>query len=231
MALRAMTAGYRLIVHSLSNHEADDLVAHGAVWAESPVDAAARCDVLITVLPGPREVREVMIGERGALAHMRPGSTYIDMSTSSVDVAAEVQARAQTCTGAGQDVTVTVVNTSLNWSAAKRAAARAGGYLAVIKSAEMASCVAGAVGDADVWLGASDSNGPGEGRWRWVDGTVFWVGNYPSGTAVDSAYSAWQEGEPNDYGRGEDCMVMNPGNVWNDMRCRAELPYVMMTDN
>lgn len=94
MAQSALEAGYRLVVHSLSRDEADQLVARGATWVDSVAEVGARSDVLITVLPGPRQVREVLIGAGGALEHMRPGSTVVDMSTSSADVAAEVQASA-----------------------------------------------------------------------------------------------------------------------------------------
>lgn len=90
MAVSAIAAGYRFVVHSLSRDEAANLEALGALWADSVADVGARSDVVITVLPGPQQVREIMIGQGGALAHMRPGSTFIDMSTSSVEVAREV---------------------------------------------------------------------------------------------------------------------------------------------
>jgi len=90
MALSLLDAGYRLVVHSLSTTEAANLVARGAVWADTVAQVGTRSDVLITVLPGPSQVREIMIGTEGALTHMRTGSTYIDMSTSSVEVANEI---------------------------------------------------------------------------------------------------------------------------------------------
>ena len=94
MALKLLDAGYPLVVHSLAMDEAANLLARGATWAASAADVGAKSDVLTTVLPGPRQVREIMIGEDGALAHMKPGSTFLDMSTSSVDVAQEIQALA-----------------------------------------------------------------------------------------------------------------------------------------
>ena len=95
MALSLVEAGYPLVVHSLSSAEAANLLAKGAVWADSVADVGAQSDVLITVLPGPAQVREIMIGEGGALEHMRPGSTVVDMSTSSVAVAREILALAE----------------------------------------------------------------------------------------------------------------------------------------
>jgi 3-hydroxyisobutyrate dehydrogenase len=50
--------------------------------------------VVITVLPAPHHVRDIMIGSGGVLEQMKPGSTFIDMSTSSVEVANEIKALA-----------------------------------------------------------------------------------------------------------------------------------------
>ena len=94
VALNLLEAGYPLLIHSLAREEAANLLVRGATWAESVAEAGERGDVLITILPGPAQVRAVMIGEGGALARMKPGSTFIDMSTSSADVALEIQALA-----------------------------------------------------------------------------------------------------------------------------------------
>jgi 3-hydroxyisobutyrate dehydrogenase len=95
MASSMLDAGYRLVVHSLSKTEAEELLARGSVWADTVAEVAAQVDVLITVLPGPAQVRDIMIGSGAALQHMRAGSTFIDMSTSSVEVAHEIQALAE----------------------------------------------------------------------------------------------------------------------------------------
>jgi len=92
MAVSALSAGYPMVVHSLDKGEADNLIASGATWVDSTAEVGALSDVVITVLPGPRQVREIMIGSGGVLAKMKRGSTFIDMSTSSVDVANEIKA-------------------------------------------------------------------------------------------------------------------------------------------
>lgn len=96
MAVSALTAGYPMIVHSLDKREADNLLASGAAWVNSAAEVGAQSDVVITVLPGPRQVRDIMIGSGGVLEKMKRGSTFIDMSTSSVDVANEIKALADT---------------------------------------------------------------------------------------------------------------------------------------
>lgn len=95
MALSALSAGYEMVVHSLAKDEAANLLERGARWAESVAEVGAQSDVVITVLPAPKHVREIMIGAGGALEQMKPGSTFIDMSTSSVDVANEIMALAE----------------------------------------------------------------------------------------------------------------------------------------
>ncbi|MEY3397107.1 MAG: hypothetical protein RLZZ534_1069 [Actinomycetota bacterium] len=95
MSLSLLSSGYELVVNSLQGSEADDLVMRGALWAQSPSQVAAQVDVLITVLPGPQQVREVMIGKGGALAAMKSDSTFIDMSTSSSVIADEIIALAE----------------------------------------------------------------------------------------------------------------------------------------
>lgn len=95
MSLSALAAGYPMVVHSLSRGEAANLLELGARWADSPSELAEQCDVVITVLPGPDQVREIMIGAGEVLAHMKPGGTFIDMSTSSVEVALEIKSLAE----------------------------------------------------------------------------------------------------------------------------------------
>ncbi len=52
---------------------------------------AAGADVLITVLPGPGEVRELMLGTGGAAAALRPGTTWIDMTSNSPTAVTEIR--------------------------------------------------------------------------------------------------------------------------------------------
>ncbi|NDA38097.1 MAG: NAD(P)-dependent oxidoreductase [Acidimicrobiia bacterium] len=91
MAVSAISNGYKMVVHSLNKNEATNLIALGAQWADTPAEVGASCDVVITVLPTPKHVREVMIGNGGVLDKMKRDSTFIDMSTSSADIANEIK--------------------------------------------------------------------------------------------------------------------------------------------
>jgi hypothetical protein len=69
-------------------------VACEAIWRDTPAQAAAAADVLITMLPGPREVQAAMLGEAGALKGLPTGATWIDMTSNSPAAAGPIQEQA-----------------------------------------------------------------------------------------------------------------------------------------
>ena len=85
MASNLLKAGYELIVHDLDYKAAETLIGAGAEWADTPRSLAGKADSIITSLPGPPQVRAVMEGEHGVFAGIRPGSTWIDMSTTDTE--------------------------------------------------------------------------------------------------------------------------------------------------
>ena len=58
-------------------------VEAGASPATSVTDCTDGAEALITMLPAPLHVEQVLLGDRGAVAALAPGSVAIDMSTSS----------------------------------------------------------------------------------------------------------------------------------------------------
>jgi 3-hydroxyisobutyrate dehydrogenase len=94
MAANLLKAGYPLTVHDISPEKAQNLISLGAVWADSIAAGCANADVVVASLPGPPQVREVMLGEHGVLAHAQPGASIIDTSTSAVELVQELVALA-----------------------------------------------------------------------------------------------------------------------------------------
>ena len=94
MAANLLKAGYPLTVHDISPEKAQNLISLGAVWADSIAAGCANADVVMASLPGPPQVREVMLGEHGVLAHAKPGASIIDTSTSDVELVQELVALA-----------------------------------------------------------------------------------------------------------------------------------------
>jgi len=76
-----LRAGFPLTIYDLNKDAATDLLAAGARWADSPQAVAATSDSVFTCLPSPKAVSAVVSGERGILAGLKPGGTWIDMST------------------------------------------------------------------------------------------------------------------------------------------------------
>jgi 2-hydroxy-3-oxopropionate reductase len=90
MAGNLLEAGHELVVHNRTRTKAERLAQHGARVADSPREVAEGSDVIITMLPGPPQVEEVVAGEGGLLEGAREGSLIIDMSTSSPILAQEL---------------------------------------------------------------------------------------------------------------------------------------------
>ena len=92
MAGHVLKAGFPLVVHDIRPEAAAPLVEAGAVWADHPADVAAQCDVICTCLPGPPEMRAVMLGTGGILESVRPGILCVDHTTNSPEVVRQVGA-------------------------------------------------------------------------------------------------------------------------------------------
>jgi 3-hydroxyisobutyrate dehydrogenase len=81
LAASLLRAGYPVAVNDLRRESAESLLGMGATWATSPQAAAAGADSVITCLPSPAAVTAVVAGEAGVLHGLRPGGTWIEMST------------------------------------------------------------------------------------------------------------------------------------------------------
>ena len=73
--------GTELVVLDTAPEAMAPLVGAGAKPLASPQDLASRCEVVITCLPSPAIVAEVMEASDGVLSGMRPGSIWVEMST------------------------------------------------------------------------------------------------------------------------------------------------------
>jgi 2-hydroxy-3-oxopropionate reductase len=97
MARNLMKSGFDLIVHNRSRAAVDQLVSEGADPADSPKEAAAAAEVIITMLPEDSHVTEVVTAADGVTESIRPNSVLVDMSTISPTttrrLAAKVAAR------------------------------------------------------------------------------------------------------------------------------------------
>jgi 3-hydroxyisobutyrate dehydrogenase len=87
--------GFAATVYNRTRSKAEPLLAKGAVWAENPRQVAERSDVVFTIVGFPSDVREVILGEDGALAGSGEGGILVDMSTSEPSLAIEIAEEAK----------------------------------------------------------------------------------------------------------------------------------------
>ncbi|MEZ6111514.1 MAG: NAD(P)-dependent oxidoreductase [Pirellulaceae bacterium] len=82
--------GFSATVYSRTKAKAEALIAKGAAWAETPRAVAEQSDVIFSIVGFPSDVREVMLGEQGALAGCKSGNVLVDMTTSQPSLAVEI---------------------------------------------------------------------------------------------------------------------------------------------
>ncbi len=83
MAERLLDGGYDLVVHDIRREAATRLLEKGATWADTPREVALACRVVISSLPAPQDVEQVVFGTDGLKDGWREGDIYVDTSTSS----------------------------------------------------------------------------------------------------------------------------------------------------
>ena len=94
MARNLLKAGNVVRAFDLVPQAVEAARAAGAVAAASAPRAAEGADVVITMLPEGRHVREVLTGDGGVLAHVRNDALLIDCSTIDVVTARDLHALA-----------------------------------------------------------------------------------------------------------------------------------------
>ena len=81
MAGHLLAAGYPLSVHTRTKSCAEDLLARGAAWADSPATAAGNAQFVFICVPDTPDVQKVILGENGVLPSLGGGQIVIDHST------------------------------------------------------------------------------------------------------------------------------------------------------
>lgn len=87
---RLMDAGHSVTGWNRTKSKAEELIAAGMGWADSPKAVAADAEVVFSVVTDGTAVKSVSLGPDGVLAGLAPGAIHIDMSTIDPDVTREV---------------------------------------------------------------------------------------------------------------------------------------------
>lgn len=90
MAGRYLDSGFSVALWNRSGTKADDLIARGARWANSPADAARDVHAIVTMVADDDASREVWLGKDGATSTARPDTLAIECSTVSYQHACQL---------------------------------------------------------------------------------------------------------------------------------------------
>ena len=93
LAYNLCKAEFEVTVNDLNRDLSKRHVEVGAQWADSVKQIAQNNDVIMTSLPGPKEVQDVALKADGLLANMKPGTVWFDLSTNSVTVVRALHAK------------------------------------------------------------------------------------------------------------------------------------------
>jgi cysteine-rich repeat protein len=103
----------------------------------------------------------------------------------------------------------------MKWGSASQGCKDYGGTLARIFDINDQNTVGDISRLEDIYLGASDTV---------LEGTFMWV------TGEPLTFTAWKNLQPDDY-MGEDCLVMQITDEWNDVNCDASKPFLCDRDS
>jgi 3-hydroxyisobutyrate dehydrogenase-like beta-hydroxyacid dehydrogenase len=95
MARHVLEAGFALYVNDVKKEAAVPLLEKGAKWEDTPKRIAELCPVVLSSLPGPPEVKEVVNGANGLMEGWKKGDIYVDMSTNSPTLMRRIAADAK----------------------------------------------------------------------------------------------------------------------------------------
>lgn len=83
MSRNVLEAGFKLTVNDVNQAAAEPLVQKGATLAKTPREMTGSCRIVISCLPTPKSVEDVVYGKDGLKSGWKEGDIYIDMSTNS----------------------------------------------------------------------------------------------------------------------------------------------------
>ena len=95
IAAHLLDAGFDVTVHNRTREKAEVLLARGAHWADTPAEAAAQADVVLTMVGYPTDVEDVYLSTEGLIRSAKKGAWLIDLTTSSPQLARDIHDAAE----------------------------------------------------------------------------------------------------------------------------------------
>lgn len=89
-----LKAGNDVTVYNRTKAHAQNVIDHGAKWADSPAAVTQQADIVMSMVGFPDDVRQVYLGDNGVMEAIQPGQLLIEMTTSKPSLAQELAAEA-----------------------------------------------------------------------------------------------------------------------------------------
>ena len=86
MAQNILKGGFPLTVYNRTKEKATSLLEQGAKYANSPLELAAECDILVSMVANDDALKDIVEGPSGILRASKKPSIHISMSTVSPDL-------------------------------------------------------------------------------------------------------------------------------------------------
>lgn len=90
MSKNLLKKGYDVTVWNRTESKTKPIIDAGANLAKTPKEVAENSDVVISIVTGSDDVKEVLLGENGAIHGAKKGDIFIDMSTISPIATVEI---------------------------------------------------------------------------------------------------------------------------------------------
>jgi len=94
ISLNLLRAGYRLVVYDIVAEKIEKMVREGATGASSPKEVAELSDIVMTSLPTPEVLEQVVTGPQGILEAGHKGLTLVMLDTISPSTARHIASEA-----------------------------------------------------------------------------------------------------------------------------------------
>ena len=94
MAGHVQAAGHELYVHNRTKAKAEELLKKGAAWCGSPAEAAAKSEILFSIVGLPSDVEETYLSNNGVLSVKGSCRIIVDMTTSRPSLAEIIEREA-----------------------------------------------------------------------------------------------------------------------------------------
>ena len=85
-----LKAGNHVTVYNRTQSKADEVISHGAVWADTPAEVAQQADIVFSMVGYPQDVEDVWTRDDGIFAGAKPGTILVDMTTSTPHLAEQL---------------------------------------------------------------------------------------------------------------------------------------------